>query len=201
MELVIAFDLLLILIAVFFIRLAISGAANCEDVNDFKRLIRTILVNPPNYRRYKSKRLELLNKNSDYLQKYEDIWKEQILIKPDLEIELKIKVIYIRDKRRIFKFRINDLNTTDNIWNIMLDRFQECNYDSMLKAIKDSATWEWSSVKYEEKDINKVDINNCTEKELSDLPCISLIVAKKLVKYRQKIEGFKNQEEFFEYLG
>ena len=83
----------------------------------------------------------------------------------------------------------------------MLDRFQECNYDSMLKAIKDSATWEWSSVKYEEKDINKVDINNCTEKELSDLPCISLIVAKKLVKYRQKIEGFKNQEEFFEYLG
>jgi len=201
MLMIIIFDFLLILLAIFFIWLAKKDIIEFSDVNDIKRIFHVFHRNPPYYRnRYGTKRIKLLNKNSEYLQKYEDIWKEQLLLKSDLEIELKIKTIYIRDKTRIFKFKINNQNSIDNIWDIMLDKFQESNYDSLLKSIKETTIWEWSGIKYEENIVQKVDINNCSEKDLSDLPCISLIIAKKLVKHRQEIKGFKNKEEFFEYL-
>lgn len=173
------------------------GALEAEAVNTS----RLIHKRKQHYIRYKSRRKELLNKNSAYIKKCEDIWKEQILLKYDLEIELRSKVIYVRDKTKVFKFKINNQNAIDNLWDIMLNKFQICDYDSMLRVIKESTVWEWSAAKYEEKDLVKVDINNCTEKELADLPLISVILAKKIIKYRQDISGFKTKEEFFQYIG
>lgn len=44
------------------------------------------------------------------------------------------------------------------------------------------------------------DINNCSEKELRALPGINIIYAKRIIKRREEIGGFKDKDEFFEYL-
>ena len=59
-----------------------------------KNFFRIFRTNPPYYGGMPKKRIDLLKINSSYLQEYEDIWKEQILIKSNLAAELKIKVIY-----------------------------------------------------------------------------------------------------------
>ena len=47
---------------------------------------------------------------------------------------------------------------------------------------------------------NKVDINNCSEMELTELPGINIIMAKKVVKQRDEINGFKSAEELYQFL-
>ena len=41
-----------------------------------------------------------------------------------------------------------------------------------------------------------VDVNNCSEAELTALPGISLVVAKKIIKYREQQRPFKSVEDF-----
>ena len=50
------------------------------------------------------------------------------------------------------------------------------------------------------KPVEKVDINNASEIELTDLPGISIVMAKKIIKKREEISGFKNINEFFIFL-
>lgn len=45
-----------------------------------------------------------------------------------------------------------------------------------------------------------VDINNASESDLTALPGISVIMAKKVIKKREEIGGFKSVDEFFLYL-
>ena len=47
---------------------------------------------------------------------------------------------------------------------------------------------------------NLVDINNASEEEIAALPGISVIMAKKSIKKREEIDGFKNINEFFAFL-
>ena len=46
----------------------------------------------------------------------------------------------------------------------------------------------------------KLDINNCSEVEMTALPCISIVMAKRAVKRREEICGFKSVDEFFSFL-
>ena len=46
----------------------------------------------------------------------------------------------------------------------------------------------------------KVDINNCSEVELTELPGVSIVLAKKAIKKRDEIGGFKSAEDFFLFL-
>ncbi|MBE7712274.1 MAG: helix-hairpin-helix domain-containing protein [Cyanobacteria bacterium SIG26] len=48
---------------------------------------------------------------------------------------------------------------------------------------------------------NKIDINNATESEISLLPSVNIIIAKKIIEYRNKNRSFKSEEEFIEVLG
>ena len=53
------------------------------------------------------------------------------------------------------------------------------------------------------KDVNKsskLDINNCSEIELTELPGISIVMAKKAIKKREEIGGFKSIDDFMLYL-
>ena len=51
-----------------------------------------------------------------------------------------------------------------------------------------------------QEDVKKVDINNASQDELTDLPGISVIMAKKAIKRRSEIGGFKTVDEFLSYL-
>ena len=42
----------------------------------------------------------------------------------------------------------------------------------------------------------QIDVNNCSEAELTALPGISIVISKKIIKKREEIGGFKNVEEF-----
>ena len=45
---------------------------------------------------------------------------------------------------------------------------------------------------------NMFNINQATEKELTDLPGLSIIQAKNIIRYREKHNGFGSLDEFFE---
>lgn len=46
----------------------------------------------------------------------------------------------------------------------------------------------------------KLDINNCSEIELTELPGISIVLAKKAIKHREEIGGFKSVDDFFKFI-
>ncbi len=48
--------------------------------------------------------------------------------------------------------------------------------------------------------IKKVDINNASEIELTELPGISIVISKKIIKKREEINGFKNIHDFFMFI-
>lgn len=47
---------------------------------------------------------------------------------------------------------------------------------------------------------NLTDVNNCSEAELTALPGISIITAKKIIKYRETERSFKSVEDFLEVM-
>lgn len=57
-----------------------------------------------------------------------------------------------------------------------------------------------AQIDIKQDDIKKVDINNASQEELTDLPGISVIMAKKAIKRRSEIGGFKTVDEFLSYL-
>ena len=50
------------------------------------------------------------------------------------------------------------------------------------------------------KPIEKLDVNNCSEIELTALPGINIVMAKKLIKKREEIGGFKKIDDVFLFL-
>ena len=46
----------------------------------------------------------------------------------------------------------------------------------------------------------KIDINNCSEEDLQSLPVINIVMAKKAIKKREAIGGFKTIDDFIIYL-
>lgn len=49
-------------------------------------------------------------------------------------------------------------------------------------------------------DVEKLDINNATEVEITALPGISIVLSKKIIKKREEIGGFKTVEDLFIFL-
>lgn len=47
----------------------------------------------------------------------------------------------------------------------------------------------------------KIDINSAEETDIVALPGINVVLAKKIIKYRNLNNGFKNKEEFYEQMG
>ena len=70
-----------------------------------------------------------------------------------------------------------------------------------LNKYKDSDTTEWYDIsnmdKYQDDNLNKLDINSASEDEITNLPGISVVMAKRIIKYRDKNGGIKSLSEFF----
>lgn len=52
-------------------------------------------------------------------------------------------------------------------------------------------------IKLTARDTKRIDINAADEQDLAKLPGISIIIAKKIIKYRNEHKGFKTLEEFY----
>ena len=123
---------------------------------------------------------------------------------------------------RIIESRVHDY---DDLWNMFCLNFDSNKtYDGLLDDCRlyDVVVVE-NSIASMQKTINKpevekrqvdvndvklihienkprLDINNCSEIELTELPGISIVMAKKIIKKREEIGGFKNLDDFFLFL-
>ena len=123
---------------------------------------------------------------------------------------------------RIIESRVHDY---DDLWNMFCLNFDSNKtYDGLLDdcrlydvvVVENSITNIQKSInkkevenpKAEANDIKliqvenkpRLDINNSSEVELTELPGISIVMAKKIIKKREEIGGFKNKEDFFLFL-
>lgn len=153
-----------------------------------------------------------------YLNPYQDIWKNLRLSNKYCSIRLggdghtiTVKE-HLKDSSRCRSFRIIEtrVHSFEDLWNMFCTNFDNNKtYDGLLD---DCRKYKVSVI--EDKIINsyvpkatkkvenskKIDINNCSEVELTALPGISIVMSKKIIKKREEIGGFKNTNDFFLFL-
>ncbi|MBQ4114491.1 helix-hairpin-helix domain-containing protein [bacterium] len=69
-----------------------------------------------------------------------------------------------------------------------------------LVTAEQTKTEDFSMPVLKVKLLPKIDINNCEEKELTNLPGINIVTAKKIIKKRKEIDGFKSIDDVFIFL-
>jgi len=113
------------------------------------------------------------------------------------------------------------LESKDNIFeqtfdNICVSFTERANYAGVIKVLKENfsivheteskaqKTKEYNvkkelhkGTKFEQPSPDAININTANEEELATLPGITIIIAKKIIKYRDLHDGFKTKKEFF----
>ncbi len=84
----------------------------------------------------------------------------------------------------------NERSTYDGIKNIFETQFT-------IKEIDNEGENDINNVNIPNKNAELLNVNTATEKELTDLPGLSIIHAKNIIKYRTEKCGFKSLEEFY----
>lgn len=91
------------------------------------------------------------------------------------------------------KFEYKNLNFTKNKETVDDNHSGEEKIES-LEGIEEFK-------KIEGKKIKKIDINHCSERELSEVPSMGIVFAKKAIRYREEIGGYRDVEHMLSYLG
>lgn len=167
-------------------------------------------------------RRNALREASIYLSPYKDIWKNlrlsnrhcSLLLGEDGET---ISAIEKVPPFRKFIITASAVHTFPDLWNYFCLRFayntsfdglkEQCrilkaSYTETFATSHNNRTVQDENVIHlsESSDQKKVDINNCSEIELTELPGVSIVLAKKAIKKRDEIGGFKSAEDFFLFL-
>lgn len=154
-----------------------------------------------------------------YLSPYTDIWKNLKLSNKNCSLSLGADGVTItcREKfgnYRTFRIVSSKIHNEVDVWNLFCRNFDHTKtYDSLkndcrlykLTIIESQSSITTVYSKNENTTSNikpkeKIDINNASEVEITALPGISIVLAKKLIKKREEIGGFKNTHEVFVYL-
>ena len=171
------------------------------------------------------RRKEALAKADVFLGYYSDIWKNLKLSNTNCYLTLASNGTTIRgteknkesDFYRTFKVIKSNVHAMDEVWNMFCKNFSyNKTYDGIVEDCKlydlvieetilqksEIISAKSNLIKVEKKELipEKVDINNASVEELTDLPGISVIMAKKAIKRREDIMGFKTIDEFLSYL-
>lgn len=85
------------------------------------------------------------------------------------------------------------------IIDVLKARFNvhEANPTPKAKPQRPVITNDDAPIKLTVRNVKKIDINTATEDEMAKLPGISIIIAKKIIKYRTLHNGFKTLDEFY----
>lgn len=169
-------------------------------------------------------RLKALRTAKIYLSPYQDIWRNLKLSNKHCSLELtRDKTIIAKEKdapngaNRQFIVVISDVYSFDELWNMFCKSFSS--YKTYNGLVHDARLFKAKiretipKVTEEEiysqtpedkkiplKPIEKLDVNNCSEIELTALPGINIVMAKKLIKKREEIGGFKKIDDVFLFL-
>ena len=164
-----------------------------------------------------NQRKQLLMRAIQYLKPFDNLWKYQILSNKNITIELKVRVILIKKEKTILSIKASNQNDIDEVWDTILRDFNNfTEYENLLDSLKifqDKLDFHFrknSSGNKKKKSQTKkerlakskelIDINNCSAYELTELAGINIILAKRIVNYRDKNNGFKTKTEFFEFV-
>jgi len=161
-----------------------------------------------------------------FLAPYKDIWRNLRLSNKFCTLTLDkdgvtIKCLEKVSPYRRFQVTESNIHTYRELWNLFCIYFSyNKSYDgvvedcmryhvSIIESLGDSSSKRTPQTR-QQANINKdtivlppaekIDINNCSEIELTELPGISIVLAKKIIKKREEINGFKSAEEFFVFL-
>ena len=128
------------------------------------------------------------------------------------------KTIKCREKngqKRSFAVNHSNVYEQEDLWNLICWMFDEDKtYDEFnvyMKACKAQIKEDYLQDEHNIKNFSEnkkndieerecIDVNNCSEIELKNLPGINIIMAKKIIIRREEVGGFKSIEEFIQYL-
>lgn len=159
------------------------------------------------------RRKEALLRAKVFLLPYKDIWRNLTLSNKYCSLKLRLDgttIIGTEKKHnpyqpyRTFKIISSHVLDINELWNVFCMHFsynksyqgllEDCNTfkASIYEDIITPRIPQDNKVKLEPK----IDINNCSEAELTSLPGVSIVISKKIIKKREEIGGFKNVEDF-----
>ena len=155
-------------------------------------------------KRYFSKDREFYKLKNEYVTL---IYNSKDKIIKCIDKSIKRKVVIVNWYNQIS----DEIDYIDNIFEEMFDNIcalfnERSNYEGIksifqskfiIKEIDNEGESDIENVNIPNKNTKLLNINTATEKELTDLPGVSIIHAKNLIKYRTENCGFKSLEEFF----
>lgn len=171
------------------------------------------------------RRLAALDTARIYLSPYKDIWRNLKLSNKHCSIKLGSDGLTITAREhanqgegyRTFRVVSSKVHAMQDLWDMFCLNFDHNKtYDGLVSdcklyqlIIKENVIGTLKpkeikpAVKPAEKiikPVEKTDVNNASEIELTALPGISIVMAKKIIKKREEIGGFKNTNDFFSFL-
>ena len=180
----------------------------------FSRLRRkTVVDNGKKWRREGA-----LREAQAYLVRYDNIWNNLRLSNKFCSLRLGRDGVTITGKEnnanpyRTFRIIASKVHAWDDLWDMFCINFSHNKtYDGLVEdcrrfqlVIEENHIQTDLPVKQAEqktiKVTEKIDINNCSEIELTALPGISVVHAKKIIKKRNEIDGFKTIEDLFLFI-
>ena len=159
-----------------------------------------------------------------YLAPYNNIWRNLTLSNKFCALRLGYdgKTITCFDKNnpdRRFSINPSTIYTSNELWDLLCTRFSyntsfegiielcrifHANIDMKEPEIQKNANTDINIINSDTTKIvpqkEKLDINNASEVEITALPGISIVLAKKLIKRRHELKGFKSVNEVCEFL-
>ena len=170
-----------------------------------------------------SRRRAALNDAKIYLSPYSDIWRNLRLSNKYCELRLGADGQSIRAKdlkgSRYFKVTRSRVHSRNDLWDMFCVSFSHnTTFDELVrlseifetdidlkgerKNVKEVENIRSTAIKVDttEPKKSKLDVNNASEVELTALPGISIVMAKKLIKKREELGGFKSVNDVFLFL-
>ncbi len=178
----------------------------------------------------RNRRIAALNQAKIFLLPYKDIWRNLTLSNKYCRLSLRAdgttivgteKVYSQGDKARSFRVVSTGVLDPNEIFNMFCKTFEyNTSYDGLVETchsfgltISESGNktqQEYSKPQPEIRqakapvklipESDKTDVNNCSEVELTALPGISIVIAKKIIKRREEIKGFKSVDDFIKFI-
>ena len=208
---------------IFYIILYIIGIVlriNSRNYNDNSSYYDTTNSYSENYIIKKFSRLRALKKCKNFLTKYKSSYKlENKFVVLTFNTQTKILRCYNRENRKNYitadwnkeRTVTYNENLLDERFNYICETFNSgTTYFELSKEILDyfsTAVQTFEQPKIQAPEPNGVmpmvaqhkllDINTATEKEITNLPGINIILAKKIIKYREVNMGFDSLNEFY----
>ena len=170
------------------------------------------------------RRRAALKEASIYLAPYNDIWRSLKLSNKYCVLRLwsNGKTITAKDSinGRSFTVLESKVHSIDDLWdmfchsfshNTTFDRLVElCRTFNVVISTTEDVSSSQNSITLQQhkpvemvsaqKEKERIDVNNASEVELTALPGVSIVLAKKLIKKREEINGFKSINDVFKFL-